>query len=466
MLVEYAPDLLGADCSHCILSDKGKPRRPVPPELNAGATFAAIGEAPGVVEAEAGKPFRGQSGIEWERAIRAAGLRRKRFAIFNALACRPADVVGGEDTGSWQRMDAKLHAINRGRKGKGAQPYPHPIDCCRGRLLKELVPYNNVIAMGGSALQALTGRRTAITDQRGDLVRMRRGGLGPAGGKGDKGVWFEEPVDGLDEASPLQGLPLVKVLPTFHPAYVARDPRWRSTAISDVKKAVRFFEDRLTWRDPEMIFQPSWQQAAEFLGVVRDRVSSDGWRATPGKGAAFDFETDSLEPVRTVVRCLGIGGAKRVMVLPFASVEKGKGPAPFYSADDRARIKDIAAAWLRGPRLKVGHNATNFDTAVSEAFFGVVPIPIIDTMLLHKVVQPDLPHGLAYLGSILTDIRRWKRGDPGVNARSDLELWVYNGLDVAVTATIFSILLRLAAKHEVGGIRPEALRAMMRASPP
>jgi hypothetical protein len=71
---------------------------------------------------------------------------------------------------------------------------------------------------------------------------------------------------------------------------------------------------------------------------------------------------------------------------------------------------------------------------VIESHFGVTPAPHIDGIGLHKFVEPELPHGLGFVGSIHTDIHNWKQGKTASTTSSDHDLWLYNARDCAVTS--------------------------------
>jgi hypothetical protein len=66
----------------------------------------------------------------------------------------------------------------------------------------------------------------------------------------------------------------------------------------------------------------------------------------------------------------------------------------------------------------------------------------IDTILLHRGAEPELSHKLAYVGSTRTDVVAWKSDHTATEARSDLELWHYCGLDCVVDARVAPELLQ------------------------
>jgi DNA polymerase len=92
-----------------------------------------VGEAPGKTEIERGCQFVGRAGGVLSQAIADAGLREADLFITNSIACRPQPV----------------------------RPWVKAIDACRGRLLRDLEahPRAVVVALGATALRAVTGKR-------------------------------------------------------------------------------------------------------------------------------------------------------------------------------------------------------------------------------------------------------------------------------------------------------------------
>jgi uracil-DNA glycosylase family 4 len=406
--VTYDPRQHGARCDECPLS-QDRTGDPVPPEAHATASFAIVGEAPGPQEVRYGRPFVGPSGIEEMRQLSEVGWKRTDAHWTNALLCRPP---GNGDLKSYLM---RLKARNRRRKRRGDEPWVAPVECCKPRLEKELEGFSKVLTLGGAGAKAVLGTRGGILDIRG----------GPA----------------LTESG-------CKVLPTLHPAFVLRAPRWKAALTLDHAKAQRFFEDRLTWRDPEVIYRPSIGELADFLGIERD---ARGWWAPPHRARtlAYDYETDSIDPIVCRVRCLGIGTLKRAIVVPFLSID---GRRRFYPVEEEREIEAVLRAWATGPGVKVGHNAGFYDTLVMEEHLGVTPAPQLDTILLHRLVEAELPHSLAYLGSTRTDVQAWKAGKEATTATDEMDLWLYNARDVAVTAAVAPGLLQEVTRRGLGAL--------------
>lgn len=482
----YSPQANGARCELCILAVDGRPDRPVPPETHRGDVIALVGEAPGATEVDEGRPFVGASGRLQMEILEKVRVPRSKCHITNALLCRPPD-------NDLKRLEVTLNARNKNRKKRGEQPRPHPIDCCRPRLVAEIAHLDNIITLGGAGLRALSGKRQSVLAARGGPMTLRE--ISP-------NTWVTEPQS-REKARQYQNLPSKKLLPTLHPALVLREPKWRAAFEIDHARAIRYFTDSLTWKNPEMVFQPSITELATFLGVVRDPTAvgrgpgwADGWRAHPGPPQAFDFETDSIDPMTAKTRCIQIGTAKKVLVPFFLTCEhprvrlraglparsdfslrmrrapmrgnfNTKAIAPlndprvpaerFWCPEDEHVLKCVISAWATGPRLKVGWNSNSYDAIVFEQdwWFNSTPVPHLDGIAVHHLVEPELPHSLAYVGSILTDAPRWKQDHAATTAQSDEELGVYGAVDTGVTATVCPPILTALTRHNMGSVRPD-----------
>lgn len=402
MTESWDPRAAGALCEMCYFYQH-RSGVPVPTEHNAGALAFIVGEAPGEQEVEAGRPFVGAAGRELMAAIQAIGKRRADFSFGNVIACRPKH----------NNLDLALHQwqkANRARTARGLPPTPHPIQCCAPRLLGDIRGYENFILAGKVALQAFTGTNQSILELRGGPLKL----------------WF----DGVNLRDDIETAPpnarIFKVLPTLHPAFVCRMRRWTQAFRADIGRAVRWFENRLGWNDPQLVLWPTFDEIDAFLSSARE--------------IAYDVETDGIEPLTCSLRCIGFATSEKALVVPFLSID---GETRFYSSRDEERIAERLRAFFADTSIvKVGHNAGYYDRMVIERHLGVTPRPLVDTILLHRAVAPELPHTLGFVGSVYTDVTAWKAGKEAVNVTTDARLHAYCGTDVVVTARVFPALMR------------------------
>jgi DNA polymerase len=144
---------------------------------NPDAALMFVGEGPGRDEDLQGEPFVGRAGqLLTEIITKGMKLRRQDVYIANVVKCRPPD--------------------NR-------NPEPDEISACMPFLARQidLVGPRVIVALGTFAAQMLLDVKTPIT-------RMR-------------GVWHD-----------YRG---VKVMPTFHPAYLLRNPGDKRLVWADIK---------------------------------------------------------------------------------------------------------------------------------------------------------------------------------------------------------------------------------------
>jgi DNA polymerase-1 len=156
-------------------------------------------------------------------------------------------------------------------------------------------------------------------------------------------------------------------------------------------------------------------------------------------------EVSHYDPLYDRIGLVGIGTAdgRSTMIIPFRSIE---GSPSKYTQDEKSLIVSILKSYFTSPRfLKVGHNFRYYDRMVIESRFGVTPSPVVDTIALHKLADPEMPHSLGFVGSIHTDVSSWKAGHLATDANTDHEWSAYNSIDLAVTALAYPGLERVVA---------------------
>jgi uracil-DNA glycosylase family 4 len=148
---------------------------------NANAKLMFIGEGPGRDEDLQGEPFVGRAGqLLNDILTKGMGLRREDVYIANVVKCRPPE--------------------NR-------NPEPDEVASCEPFLKKqiELIRPEIIIALGKFAVQTLLQSKTPITKLRGN--------------------WHS-----------YHG---IKLMPTFHPAYLLRNPGDKKLVWEDIKKVIK-----------------------------------------------------------------------------------------------------------------------------------------------------------------------------------------------------------------------------------
>ena len=146
---------------------------------NPNADLMFIGEAPGRDEDEKGEPFVGRAGQLLTDIIKAMKLSRDQVYIANVIKCRPPE--------------------NR-------NPEPDELDACRPFIRRqvEIIKPKVIVTLGRFGLQSLTEKSYSISAVRGQ--------------------WLE--YDGI------------KLMPTYHPAYLLRTPAAKKDVWADMKKVM------------------------------------------------------------------------------------------------------------------------------------------------------------------------------------------------------------------------------------
>ena len=162
-------------CQRCILA-QGRTKA-VPGEGPEGATLMFIGEAPGFHEDRQGRPFVGAAGKFLEELLASIDLKREEVYICNVIKCRPP---GNRD------------------------PDPEEIRTCRPFLERQLAAINPrvICTLGAHATRTLLNTRESIFALRGRFHDF--GGI--------------------------------KVMPTFHPAFLLRNPDQKRAVWEDMQK--------------------------------------------------------------------------------------------------------------------------------------------------------------------------------------------------------------------------------------
>jgi uracil-DNA glycosylase len=167
---------IGPQCMRCTLCCEGR-KQVVNSEGNPRARLMFVGEAPGADEDAQARPFVGRAGQLLNKIIEAIGMKREDVFIGNVNRCRPAN--------------------NR-------TPTAAEAAVCKPFLLREIAIMRPdvIVVLGNTAMKNLLDTKEGITKVRGQFQDY-------------KGI---------------------KVMPTFHPAYLLRDPSKKRETWDDMKK--------------------------------------------------------------------------------------------------------------------------------------------------------------------------------------------------------------------------------------
>ncbi|OFW18813.1 MAG: DNA polymerase [Acidobacteria bacterium RIFCSPLOWO2_02_FULL_65_29] len=166
---------IGPDCSRCKLHTLGR-RQVVFGVGNPEASLMFVGEAPGADEDIQGVPFVGRAGQLLTKIIEAIDLKREDVYIANVIKCRPPQ--------------------NR-------NPEQDEVETCEPFLFQQIdmIKPKVVVALGTFAARALLRTLDPISRLRGRVYEYRG----------------------------------AKLIPTFHPAYLLRNPSSKREVWEDMK---------------------------------------------------------------------------------------------------------------------------------------------------------------------------------------------------------------------------------------
>ncbi len=166
-------------CTKCILHEQRT--QTVFARGNGSSGLAFVGEGPGADEDEQGFPFVGAAGQLLDRMIAAMGIERDDVYVCNIVKCRPP---------------------------KNRTPEPEEMSQCMPYLTEQLslIEPQVIVALGKTAVQGLFGTAEGITRIRGRW-RLYQG--------------------------------RIAVMPTFHPAYLLRNPAAKREVWADLQLVLK-----------------------------------------------------------------------------------------------------------------------------------------------------------------------------------------------------------------------------------
>ena len=171
------------ECTRCKLHTLGR-KQVVFGVGNPDADLMFVGEAPGADEDEQGIPFIGKAGQLLTKIIEAIDLKRDDVYIANIIKCRPPQ--------------------NR-------NPEPDEVATCEPFLFRQIsvIKPKVIVALGKYAAQTLLRSETPISRLRGQVFDYRG----------------------------------AKLMPTFHPAYLLRNPSSKREVWEDMKLVKRLLTE-------------------------------------------------------------------------------------------------------------------------------------------------------------------------------------------------------------------------------
>jgi uracil-DNA glycosylase family 4 len=217
------------------------------------------------------------------------------------------------------------------------------------------------------------------------------------------------------------------IVPTYNPGFVREFWQSRGTVVEDLKKALRVAKDGYVPVEFSTLLRPSLIDIEYFIELCK----------------AFGLFTFDIETIGSFISCIGLGtiaSGKRVSIC----IPLKHGLNNYWTQSDELYIWSLLRQLFQSSALKIAQNIT-FDLTFLAPFIGEPSPPWYDLMVAHHTIDPELPHSLAYMTSIYTDVPYYKDDpkdkDEGWSLKTPSEvLWEYNGKDCEVPLIIEPIL--------------------------
>ena len=220
------------------------------------AKVVIVGESPGTTEVKTGIPFIGPSGELLSLLLREVGISEKEVYITNAFKCLPP-----------RSKDEKGKRVKDGVLNDACR-------ACRSNLIEEISAYPRdiVIAMGSAAARSLSEQWSySIMKKRGQVI---------------------------DHVVATDGSSIAKhgVLPTYHPAYILRNPAATPQLRSDLAKAKHLLSGG---GFPKPIIEYRILEDEVEITAVLEK------HAAYGRDIVADIETTGLDRYKESFICIG-----------------------------------------------------------------------------------------------------------------------------------------------------------------
>lgn len=396
--------------------DRNRVWAEVPDEGAHHLGIVVLSEAPGEQEDYQKRPLCGRSGEFFNFVLGQLGIRRDRLWITNSICCRPPR----NDLGNAEGHEAKFS--------------------CLSGLHEELEQawnegYRVILAQGNTAIESL-GLEGRVSKIRGSVYE--------------------------GEVLKKNGFPPFRVIPTFHPAAIARETWHRGDGgradptivyMSDIAKAVEVGKG--TWQPAaeKFILEPRFEDVVEFVKRAKSEHAL----------VAVDIETTGLSRFYSDIVVIGLAtSSEDALVIPLCE----RHPGDRYWGADEPRVVAL-----------LNELFTTCDLAFQNAFFDVpflrekgfmLPIERIkhDTLLLHSVIDPELEHNLGFIVSMYGSTPYWKEEfknrEGSIFDMDPVDMRRYNARDCVVLHQVLPPMLKKAERVKVLQEYNEVVMPLMR----
>jgi len=361
--------------------------REIGPGGSPDAPYIIVGEAPGDIEVQVGKPSVGPAGKLLRQLLLNAGIKWEDCYLLNTIRKRPRP-----DIGAYVKL-AGGRPFESEEFKQAVENLKFTIQAATGRI---------IIPVGNVAMWALLRER--------DIMK-RRGSL----------------LNSPDFPNRL-------IIPTLHPSAALRTYLFRYQILHDLNRAREEHERPRPVPSKELLIGPTFDEAMAYLELCEKQEM-----------VAFDIETTRTGTVGGFesweVSCLSFGvrakdaSKSTAVCIPFMDGDRND----LFTLPQEALIWKKITGILENPKIKVLGQNLMFDAAFLLRKYGIVIRSIEDTMLAQNIVNPDFPKGLDFLCSIYTREPYYKdEGKQHMKFGGNLsDFWRYSAKDSAVLFEIW-----------------------------
>lgn len=340
---------------------------------------------------------------------------------------------------------SEVHLTAATRCYTGKSPLTKEIEACHPYLVEELgglgIP-EMVITMGAASLQTILGKTKGVNALRGSLHIT------------DFDMGNEATIE-------------LKVMPTFAPGIVFRDPTKYDLIVNDIRKARMMLEGIDEPEETDTFVAQSIEDCLEIRDIL---LASDEF--------SFDIETtglnsraeDTPQHVGARVLCVSFSNeAGKAFVIPLY----GQYCTDLWEPEEYEQILEILAEILESDVFKDASNG-KFDVLYLATVLKIyVRNFAFDAQLGYGQLHEEPPHSLEHMRTLFTMMARYEsfKDDPkytkedlmywGYAAYDNWDLWPYAGADADCEFRVSQRIRPLIEKESAtgGGVFAKKLKA-------
>lgn len=355
------------------------------------AKIMLVGENPGKNEDKKGIPFIGKSGELLDKILKETGLNRDDIYITNAVKC----FTHNEET----------------------KPTKKEINCCKKYLFSEIKKVQPIVigALGATAMELLL-YRTKIS-------------------KFKNNVFMNEQFK-------------IKVVPTYHPAHVLRNPGNYSSFV----KGIELIADEVD--DIEILLYKKEKANYRILEDISKIHKAFNYLFDDAEEFSMDVETSSLDY-----------RIARILSIQFSWKSRTGIAIPWKIISEDPTLFNRLKLLLATDKLKIGQNI-KFDIQMLLANKIRTKTPWFDTMLAHHLLDENSDHDLetltlqnTYMGEYWAKLEKlkWKIAKDNSIKKSEVtydmfpqkDLLLYGAKDADVTFRLKQLFIERLKKEEL-----------------